>query len=98
MGVVEQSILAPGCVVSGGHIRSSVLGPRVEVHNGSSLDECVVMGGATIGKYCSLRRAIVEESTQIPDGAIVGHDMEADRRRFKVSERGVIVIPRRAPL
>jgi glucose-1-phosphate adenylyltransferase len=97
MGVVEQSIVAPGSVISGGHIRRSIIGPRVEVHNGSALDECVVMGGVRIGKYVRLRRAIIEESTEIPDGSTVGFDAESDRRRFKVTEQGVVVIPRRAP-
>jgi glucose-1-phosphate adenylyltransferase len=95
--VVEQSIVAPGTVISGGHLRASVVGPRVEVHNGSALDQCVVMGGVHIGKYVRLRRAIIEESTRVPDGATVGYDVEADRRRFKVTEQGVAVIPRSAP-
>jgi len=97
MGVVEQSIIAPGSVISGGHIRRSVIGPRVEVHNGSAVDECVIMGGVRIGKYVRLRRTIVEESTEIPDGAVVGFDPVVDSRRFKVTEQGVAVIPRRAP-
>ena len=97
MGVVEQSIIAPGSVISGGHIRRSIIGPRVEVHNGSAVDECVVMGGVRIGKYVRLRRAIVEESTEIPDGVVVGFDPGTDSRRFKVTEQGVVVIPRRAP-
>jgi len=97
MGVVEQSIVAPGSVISGGHIRRSIIGPRVEVHNGSAVDECVVMGGVKIGKYVHLRRAIIEESTEIPNEATVGFDLEADRRRFKITEQGVAVIPRRAP-
>ncbi len=97
MGVVEQSIVAPGSVISGGHIRRSIIGPRVEVHNGSALDECVIMGGVRIGKYVRLRRAIIEESTEVPDGATVGFDIEADRRHFKVTDQGVVVIPRRAP-
>lgn len=97
MGVVEQSIVAPGSVISGGHITRSVIGPRVEVHNGSLVDECVVMGGVRIGKYARLRRAIIEESTVIPDGAVVGFDEEQDRKRFKVTEQGITVIPWRAP-
>jgi glucose-1-phosphate adenylyltransferase len=97
MGVVEQSIVAPGTVISGGHIRRSVIGPRVEVHNASTVHECVVMGGVRIGKSVRLRRAIVEEQTVIPDGTEVGVDPAADRGRFKVTDGGVTVIPRRAP-
>ena len=98
MGVVEQSLIAPGSVVSGGHVRRCVLGPRVEVHNGSALEDCVVMGGVHIGKYVRLRKCIVEESTIIPDGTIIGYEEPADRQRFKVTDSGVVVVPRHAPL
>ncbi|MGQ9731593.1 MAG: glucose-1-phosphate adenylyltransferase [Candidatus Zipacnadales bacterium] len=98
MGVVEQSIVAPGTVISGGTVRRSVIGPRVEIHNGSEVDECVVMGGVKIGKYVRIRRTIIEEKVEIPDGTIIGFDRDADRRRFKVSEGGIAVVTIRSPI
>jgi len=98
MGVAEQSLIAPGGIISGGHVRRCILGPRVEVHNGSALEDCVIMGGAYIGKYVRLRKCIVEETTIIPDGTIAGYETPADRQRFKVTDNGVTVIPRLAAL
>ncbi|MCD6360419.1 MAG: glucose-1-phosphate adenylyltransferase, partial [Armatimonadetes bacterium] len=98
MGVVEQSLLAPGAVISGGRVTRSIIGPRVEVHNDSVVEECVVMGGVQIGKGVRLRRCVIEESACIPDGSVVGHDDDKDRIKFKISPEGVRVIPTRAPL
>lgn len=98
MGSFEQSLLAPGCVVSGGEVRRSIIGPRVEIHNASVIDECVIMGGSYIGKGVRLRRAIIEESTTIPDGVEIGFDPERDRERFTVTENGIVVVPNRAPM
>ncbi len=98
MGRFEQSLLAPGVVVSGGQVQRSIIGPRVEIHNDSQVDECVVMGGCHIGKRVRLRRAIIEESTTIPDGLEIGFDLDRDRERFMVTEGGVVVVPSRAPL
>lgn len=97
MGVAEQSLLAPGSIVSGGHVRRSVIGPRAEIHNGSLVEECILMGGVRVGKHVQLRRVIVEESTEIPDGTVLGYDPEIDRKRFKVTESGIVVVPSRSP-
>lgn len=98
MGSFEQSLLAPGCVISGGQVRRSIIGPRVEIHNESQVDECVIMGGCRIGKQVRLRRAIIEEATIIPDGVEIGFDPERDRERFTVTEDGIVVVPNSMPL
>jgi glucose-1-phosphate adenylyltransferase len=98
MGRFEQSLLAPGVVVSGGHVQRSIIGPRVEVHNESHLDQCVIMGGTHIGKNTRLRRAVVEETTVLPDGIEIGYDLGHDRERFTVTDNGVVVVPNRVPL
>ncbi len=98
MGRFEQSLLAPGVVVSGGCVQRSIIGPRAQVHNESHLDECVIMGGCHIGKGVRLRRAVVEEATVLPDGIEIGYDLERDGERFTVTDNGVVVIPTRAPL
>jgi len=54
------------------------------------------MEGATIGKRCKIQRAIIDKFAVVPDGSIIGYDLEQDRRRFTVSEHGIVVIPRLA--
>ncbi|NLO05913.1 MAG: glucose-1-phosphate adenylyltransferase [candidate division WS1 bacterium] len=98
VGRFEQSLLAPGVVVTGGQVTRSIIGPRVEVHNASELDQCVVMGGSRIGKDVRLRKVIVEESTTLPDGIEIGFDLDHDRERFTVTEQGVVAVPNLAPL
>jgi glucose-1-phosphate adenylyltransferase len=40
----------------------------------------------------------VDKDVEIPPGAEIGFDMEADRKRFFVTENGMVVIPKRAKL
>ena len=46
----------------------------------------------------SIRRCIIDKDVEIPPGIEIGFDLEADRRRFFVTESGIVVIPKRAKL
>lgn len=91
---VLESLLAPGVIVSGGRVRRSILSNVVFVDEHSSLDECIVLRGASIGKGCRLKRTIVDKWNKIPDGTVIGHDREQDRKRFHVSDTGIVVVPK----
>jgi glucose-1-phosphate adenylyltransferase len=91
---VQDSLLAPGVVVSGGKVRRSLLSNLVYVDEHSTLDECIVLRGARIGKRCKLKRVIVDKWNEVPDGTVIGHDVEADRKRFTVSSSGIVVVAR----
>ena len=91
---VRDSLLCPGTIVSGARVRRGILSNVVTVDEGSELDECIVMRGASIGRNCRLRRVIIDKWNRVPDGTVIGHDLEADRRRFHVSETGIVVVPK----
>jgi glucose-1-phosphate adenylyltransferase len=91
---VQDSLLCPGVVVSGGKVRRSLLSNLVYVDEHSQLDECIVMRGARIGKRCKLKRVIVDKWNEVPDGTVIGYDLEADRKRFTVSSTGIVVVAR----
>ena len=37
---------------------------------------------------------IVDKWVEIPDGTVIGYDVEADARRFTVSSTGIVVVAR----
>jgi glucose-1-phosphate adenylyltransferase len=92
-GVAVDSIVSPGCVVSGGSIESSVLSPNVRVHEDAKVDHSVILSHAVIGRNAVVHRAILDKNVVVPDGAQIGVDSEADDARgFTVSEGGVTVV------
>ena len=91
---VQDTLLAPGVVVSGGRVKRSLLSNLVYVDEHSQLEECIVMRGARIGKRCRLKRVIIDKWNVVPDGTVIGHDPEADRARFTVSSTGIAVVER----
>jgi glucose-1-phosphate adenylyltransferase len=92
-GSAIESLVSPGCIVSGGTVRRSVLSPGVKVHSRSEIEECVILHGVDVGRGAVLRRAIIDKGVLIPPGTTIGVDHDADRARgFHISEGGVVVL------
>ena len=91
-GYVIDSVVAPGCIVSGAEVRRSILFSSVRLHSYAQLDQCVVLPNADIGRHARLRRAVIDRRCRIPDGTTVGFDEAEDRRRFHVTDSGITLI------
>jgi glucose-1-phosphate adenylyltransferase len=98
VGVATESLVSHGCIISGGRINRSVLAPRCRINSFSSVDECVLFENVHIGRHVRVRRAIIDKDVEIPAGTEIGYDLEADKKRWFVSEGGIVVIPKRAKL
>ncbi len=94
IGIATDSMVASGCIISGGTIHRSILFPRVRINSFSHVEECVLMDGVEVGRYARLRRVIVDKGVRIPPKAEIGFDPEADRARFHISEGGIVVLPK----
>jgi glucose-1-phosphate adenylyltransferase len=94
VGAATDSIVSPGCIVSGGRVRRSVLSPGCRVNSFALVEECVLFDNVVIGRHARVRRAILDKDVHIPEGAQVGWDPEADRKRFTVTDSGIVVIPK----
>jgi glucose-1-phosphate adenylyltransferase len=93
-GSATNSLLSPGCIISGGTVTRSVLSPRVLVDERAIVTESILIDGTVIGKDCRIHKAIIDKGVRIPDGTVIGEDHEADAKNYVVTENGVTVIPR----
>ena len=93
-GYALDSILCNGCVVSGGRVQRSLLSPQVRVNSYASVEDSVLMEAVDIGRHAQVKRAIIDKYVQVLPGTRIGYDPEEDRRRFYVTESGVVVIPK----
>jgi glucose-1-phosphate adenylyltransferase len=91
-GQALDSVISPGCIVSGSSIFGSVLCPNVRVHSFCHIEQSILMPGVRVGRHARIRRAIIDRDLLIPRGALIGYDPEEDRRRHTVTENGVVVV------
>lgn len=91
-GQAVDSVLSGGCIISGGRVQDSVLGRGVQVHSYASLEGCVVFDNCDIGRRARVRRAILEKNVKVPPDAVIGYDLEADSRRYHVTDSGIVVV------
>jgi glucose-1-phosphate adenylyltransferase len=94
VGHATDSLVSEGCIISGGHVRRSVLSPKVRVNSFSEIEDSLLFENVTIGRRCRIRRAIIDKNVEIPQETTIGYDLEEDRRRFHVTSGGVVVIPK----
>jgi glucose-1-phosphate adenylyltransferase len=93
VGTAIDSIVSLGCVISGGHIERSVLGPWVTIDSGAKVVDAVVFERVHIGENAVIQRAILDKDVVIAPGATIGVDHDADRARgLTVTESGITVV------
>ena len=93
-GMAVDSIISGGCIVSGSTVRRSLLFTNVRVHNHCTIEDSVVLPNAEIGPGAIVRNAVIDKHCRIPEGMRIGLDLEHDRKRFRVTEKGrVLVVP-----
>jgi glucose-1-phosphate adenylyltransferase len=91
-GITINSIISSGTVVAGGSVQESILFSNVFVDDEAVVQNSVLFDGVRVGRGAHLNRCIIDKNVIIPDGEQIGVDLEFDRRRFYVSEEGVVVI------
>lgn len=91
-GQAIDSVLAGGCIISGGLVRDSVIGRSVYVHAGAEVDSCIIFDNCHIGRRAKLRRCILEKNVRIPEDAVIGYDLEKDKEKYFVSDSGIVII------
>jgi len=91
-GIATDSLVSEGCIISGGHIHKTVLSPYVRINSFSHVEETVLFDNVDIGRHSMIRKAIIDKGAKIPPYTQIGYDLDEDRKRFTVSEGGVVVI------
>ena len=91
-GSAVSSLVSGGCVVSGASLRSSLLFTGVRVNSYSTVDGAVIMPYVNVARSAHLTNVVIDRGVQIPEGLVVGQDPVLDAKRFRRTDKGIVLI------
>ena len=91
-GMAVDSMVSGGCIISGATVRHSLLFSNVNVHSYSEVENAVVLPDVVIERHCRLKNVIIDKGCIVPEGTVVGEDLEEDAKKFYVSPKGIVLI------
>ncbi|HIJ60734.1 MAG TPA: glucose-1-phosphate adenylyltransferase [Nitrospirae bacterium] len=94
-GVNLDSLVCGGCITSGGTVRRSILGPSSRINSYCLIEDSIVFENVEIGRHCKIKRTIIDDYVIIPEGTVIGYDLQEDKKRgFTVTDSGIVVVTR----
>lgn len=88
-----DSHVCGGCITSGSIVKRSIIGPRCRINSFSLIEDAILFENVDVGRNAKIRRAIIDENIKIPEGAEIGYDHEADKRKgYTITPSGIVVV------
>ena len=80
--------------MSGAHVERSIISPDVHVHHDAHVTDSILFPGVQVMPGARVNRCIIDKNVVVPAGMRIGFDRVEDEKRFTVSDRGIVVIPK----
>ena len=98
LGTAIDSLIAGGVIISGGTIKRSIVSPDVRINSYSLVEGSILFNNVNVGRRAKIKRAIIDKNVIVPEGYEIGYNLEEDRKKFKVSAEGIVVVGKNAIL
>ena len=73
---------------------TSVLSQDVRVNSYADVDSSIIFSHVNIGRHCRIRHAIIDRDVHIPDGTVIGYDVNEDKKNYFVTPSGLTIVTR----
>jgi glucose-1-phosphate adenylyltransferase len=93
-----DSLVCDGSIISGGLVENSLIGPNVKINSFAYVTDSIIMNNCNIGRHARIRKTIIDKNVIVPEGYEIGFDLENDKKKFTVTESGIVVIEKNAVL
>ncbi len=90
-GMSVDSLVSEGSIISGSHVQNSLISSNVYIMD-SKVKKSVVLPDVIIHPRSHISNAIIDKYCVIPEGTIIGNDLEEDRQWFHVTPEGIVLV------
>jgi glucose-1-phosphate adenylyltransferase len=94
VGRALNSLISDGTIISGGLVERSIIGFNVRINSYTYVTDSIIFDNCNIGRHSRIRRTIIDKNVIIPENIEIGFDPDNDKKRFTVSDTGIVVIPK----
>ncbi|MDW6004568.1 glucose-1-phosphate adenylyltransferase [Vibrio mangrovi] len=92
-GIFINSMIANGVINSGGSVQHSIISSNVRINDSATIVDSILFDDVEVGEGCQLVNCIIDKHVHIPPHTQIGVDPVKDRKRFHISEKGIVVVP-----
>ncbi|MGB5304944.1 MAG: glucose-1-phosphate adenylyltransferase [Gammaproteobacteria bacterium] len=91
-GCAIDSLISAGCIISGAQVKRSVVFFASTVDSYSTVKNSIILPKVSIGERCRIINTIIDKGCVIPDGMVIGEDLEEDAKKFHITPSGIRLV------
>jgi glucose-1-phosphate adenylyltransferase len=91
-GMAVNTMVSGGCIVSGAHVDQSLLFSNVRIDERSRIHRSLLLPNVVVHAGSTINNAILDVGCDVPPNTNIGVDPVADKKRFYVTERGIVLV------
>ncbi|MBN2695082.1 glucose-1-phosphate adenylyltransferase [bacterium] len=92
--IISDTLISHSCNIKAKKLYRSILSSGVKIEEGAEVENSILFENVVVGKEARIRNVIIDKNVVIEPGVQIGYNLTEDRKRFVVSEDGLIVIPK----
>jgi glucose-1-phosphate adenylyltransferase len=92
-GIFINSMIANGVINSGASVQHSIISSNVRIYDSATIVDSIIFDDVEVGEGCQLVNCIIDKHVRIPPYTKIGVNPAEDRKRFHISEKGIVVVP-----
>jgi glucose-1-phosphate adenylyltransferase len=91
---IKSSSFSHSCNIDAKELENSIISNNVSMESGVSVKNSIIFENVKLGKEVRIKNTIIDKNCEIKDGIQIGYNKEEDKKRFIITDKGIIVVPK----